>query len=69
MAQAMARLHADGLSAAQSLSVLGQNLVNQSYMLATNDFFWISGCVCLGVLPLVWLTKKAVSDGSHAGAD
>jgi DHA2 family multidrug resistance protein len=69
MAQAMARLHAEGLSAAQSLGVLGQNLVNQSYMLATNDFFWISGCVCLGVLPLVWFTKKAVSDGSHAGAD
>jgi len=69
MAQAMSRLHADGLSAAQSLGVLGQNLINQSYMLATNDFFWISGCVCLGVLPLVWFTKKAVSDGSHAGAD
>jgi DHA2 family multidrug resistance protein len=69
MAQAMSRLHADGLSAAQSLGILGQNLVNQSYMLATNDFFWISGCVCLGVLPLVWFTKKAVSDGSHAGAD
>lgn len=69
MVQALSRLHADGLSAAQSLGVLTRSLVNQAYMLSSIDFFWISGWLCFAVLPLVWLTKRAMGGGGPAAAD
>jgi MFS transporter, DHA2 family, multidrug resistance protein len=68
MQQALAGLQHDGLSLAQSLGVLGRNLVNQAYMLSSLDFFWISGWLCFAVLPLVWLTHRSVG-GGHAAAD
>ncbi len=67
--RALANLQHDGLSMAQSLGVLGRNLVNQAYMLSSLDFFWVSGWLCFGVLPLVWLTHRAVGGGGHAAAD
>ena len=69
MLQALSRLQHDGLSMAQSLGVLGRNLVNQAYMLSSLDFFWISGWLCFAVLPLVWLTHRSVGGGGHAAAD
>ncbi len=69
MAQAIAHLRAGGMSVAESLGVLSHNLINQSYMLASLDFFWISGWVCLAVIPLVWLTRRSVGGGGPAAAD
>jgi DHA2 family multidrug resistance protein len=69
MAQAVANLHAGGLSFAQSLGVLTRNLVSQAYLLSSIDFFWISGWVCLAVLPLVWLTRRSIGGGGPAAAD
>ncbi len=69
MSLALSHLHDYGLSAAQSLGVLGRNLVTQAYMLSSLDFFWISGWLCLAVLPLVWLTHRSVGGGGHAAAD
>jgi DHA2 family multidrug resistance protein len=69
LVQALSRLHADGLSMEQSLGLLTRNLVNQAYMLSSLDFFWISGWLCLAVLPLVWLTKRAIGGGGPAAAD
>ncbi len=69
MQQALANLQHSGLSMAQSLGVLGRNLVNQAYMLSSLDFFWISGWLCFAVLPLVWLTRRSVGGGGHAAAD
>jgi DHA2 family multidrug resistance protein len=69
MLQALSRLQHDGLSMAQSIGVLGRNLVNQAYMLSSLDFFWISGWLCFAVLPLVWLTRRAVGGGGPAAAD
>jgi MFS transporter, DHA2 family, multidrug resistance protein len=69
MLQALAGLQHDGLSLAQSLGVLGRNLVNQAYMMSSLDFFWISGWLCFAVLPLVWLTHRSVGGGGHVAAD
>jgi DHA2 family multidrug resistance protein len=69
MQQALANLQHDGLSLAQSLGVLGRNLVNQAYMLSSLDFFWVSGWLCFAVLPLVWLTHRSIGGGGHAAAD
>jgi DHA2 family multidrug resistance protein len=69
MGQALQRLGHDGLSAAQSVGVLTRNLIGQAYMLSSIDFFWISGWLCFAVLPLVWLTHRAVGGGGPAAAD
>jgi DHA2 family multidrug resistance protein len=69
MAQALAHLHAGGLTVAESLGVLSRSLVGQAYLLSSIDFFWISGWVCLAVLPLVWLTRRSIGGGGPAAAD
>ena len=69
VSQALSHLQATGMSAAQGIGVLTRNLVNQAYMLSSIDFFWVSGWICLTVLPLVWLTRRALGGGGPAAAD
>lgn len=44
-----------GLSGAQSLEALANTVTQQAFMLATNDIFWVSGWVFLGLVGLIWL--------------
>jgi DHA2 family multidrug resistance protein len=69
MRQALAQLHAGGLSMAQGLGVLTRNLVGQAYLLSSIDFFWASGWICFAILPLVWLTRRSIGGGGPAAAD
>ncbi|HTJ62480.1 MAG TPA: DHA2 family efflux MFS transporter permease subunit [Alphaproteobacteria bacterium] len=69
LTQALSQLQHGGLSMAQSLGVLDRELVNQAYLLSSIDFFWVSGWLCLAVLPLVWFTHRSVGGGGHAAAD
>jgi DHA2 family multidrug resistance protein len=50
-------LHDAGLSDQASYAKVMSILINQSYMLATNDVFWISGFVFLSLFILVWFAK------------
>jgi DHA2 family multidrug resistance protein len=69
MGQALSHLHALGLSTAEGLGVIGRELIAQAYLLSSIDFFWISGWLCLAVLPLVWLTHRSVGGAASAAAD
>lgn len=33
-------------------------VTNQSFMMATNDLFWISGWLFVGCIPLIWLCRR-----------
>jgi MFS transporter, DHA2 family, multidrug resistance protein len=66
---AMQQLQDAGLSAQQSLGAVTGQFVNQAYLLSTLDFFRISAWVCLLLIPLIWLTKPARSDGGVHAAD
>jgi DHA2 family multidrug resistance protein len=68
MTESLSELHSLGLSLGQSLGVLNRALIAQSYMLSSIDFFWVSGWLCLAVVPLVWLTRRS-SGGGPAAAD
>ncbi|MDB5740065.1 MAG: transporter, partial [Alphaproteobacteria bacterium] len=35
----------------------------QAYLLAANDIFWASGWICLALIGMVWLCRRAVSGG------
>ena len=55
------QLHAFGFTTMQAYAVMARNLVQQSYLLASDDLFWISGWLSLGMIAVVWLAKRAVS--------
>ena len=55
--QFIAQLHSlgfTGLSAFEKTVVI---ITNQAYMLATNDIFWLSGWIFLGLLVVIWFAK------------
>jgi DHA2 family multidrug resistance protein len=56
--QAMADLHALGLTDQQSLGVLVRGMMQQAYTLSALDYFWISTWGALALIPLVWLTRR-----------
>ena len=55
--QALERLHALGLSGGKAAEVMARMVGQQAFMLATNDFFWLSGWVFLGLMLLIWLAR------------
>ncbi len=69
MVQVLQHLHASGLSMAESLGVVTRTLISQAYLLSSIDFFWASGWLCVVILPLVWLTRRAVGGSGPAAAD
>jgi DHA2 family multidrug resistance protein len=38
-------------------------MVSQAYLLAANDIFWVSGWICLVLIGMVWLCRRAISGG------
>ncbi|MFI4937533.1 MAG: DHA2 family efflux MFS transporter permease subunit [Candidatus Berkiellales bacterium] len=57
MVEALKKLHALGFSVEKSYAEITQQLIKQSYMLATNDVFWISGFIFLSLLILIWFAR------------
>jgi len=51
-------------------AALAQTTSNQAFMLATNDFFWLSGWIFIALLVLVWLARPpfAVAGGGVEAA-
>lgn len=65
--EAFNRLGELGLGARASLADLAHVISQQSFMLATNDFFWLSGWVFLGLLGLVWFAGRSARGPVPAG--
>lgn len=55
--QAMNQLQALGLSNLKSLGVLYSIIINQAFMLATNDIFKLSAWIFMFLFALIWLAK------------
>jgi len=68
MTQALGRLQAGGLTEMQGLGVLTRSLVNQAYVLSSLDYFWASAWISMALIPLIWLARRARSDGKAAAA-
>jgi DHA2 family multidrug resistance protein len=68
--QTLQKLQGVGLTAQQALGSVTNQVTSQAYLLATIDIFRVCAWLILAVLPLVWLTKRAMGAGaSHAAAD
>lgn len=57
MLEVMNQLKNLGFTTNMSYAEITKTLINQSYMLATNDIFWVSGFVFLSLLGFVWLAR------------
>ena len=58
LTQALAQLKSMGLSDTAAAAVLNRQLVSQSYLLASVEFFWISALICVVLIGLIWITRR-----------
>jgi DHA2 family multidrug resistance protein len=63
-----AQLQGVGLSAGQATELLSRTVSQQAFMLATNDFFWLSGWIFLVLLGLVWFARPPFAPKARAPA-
>ncbi len=56
-------MHADA-----AFAVIERTLVQQAYMLGTNDIFWLWGWILLALIALTWLTRPPFAAGRTAQA-
>lgn len=57
--KAYQHLHALGIHGLAASQSLARTVSKQAFMLATNDFFWLSGWIFLSLMALVWLARPA----------
>ena len=60
-------LNAMGVDGVRELSTLHQVVMQQAYMMATNDMFWMASMTCLALAAMMWLTrpKRAAAAFGH----
>lgn len=57
LSQAHQQLQNTGLTSTQGYSYLANKVIEQAYVLATNDIFWLSSILFIGLLILIWLAR------------
>ena len=68
--QALATLHASGLTPDQSYALLNRLVDQQAFMLSANDVFYVSGLLFLALFAVVWLARpvRGAPQASEAAA-
>jgi DHA2 family multidrug resistance protein len=67
--QAYAALQDAGVGMQQAVGVLAHQIQVQAYTEAALDIFWAAGWLSLLMIPLIWLTRRSMSDGASVAAD
>jgi len=63
LSQTLTSLHHFGFSGLSADAAVSRTITSQSYLLAADDIFWACGWICLALIAMVWLCKRAVSGG------
>jgi DHA2 family multidrug resistance protein len=58
-----------GASAEQASGAITRQMVQQAYLLAANDLFWLSGWIALAMIALVWFTRRPRPPAGPIAAD
>lgn len=61
--QVLKTLHDLGFPDLAAKAAVTRSMVSQAYLLAANDIFWASGWICIVLVGMVWLCRRAVSGG------
>ena len=64
MQQALQVLQRLGLTDLQGYAAMLHTLVDQAYLMASIDLFWISAWLSLAMIGVVWLARRAVGGGA-----
>ncbi len=67
--QAMQQLQGMGMSAQQAAGALTRQVVQQAYLLASDDIFWVSGWICVVLTGIVWLSRRPTPPTGPVAAD
>lgn len=57
MTSSVDRLQSLGFDQLQSYGLIERTITNQAYMMSTDDIFWLSGCIFVCLLFLIWFAK------------
>jgi DHA2 family multidrug resistance protein len=60
---ALAHLHTLGASGHAAFAVIERAVVQQAYMLATDDLYWLWGGIFLALIALIWLARPPFAAG------
>jgi DHA2 family multidrug resistance protein len=66
--QSLSQLHGFGLTDQGAAGAMTQSLVGQSYLLSSLDLFYLSGWLCVALIPLCFLVRRPVPSGAIAVA-
>jgi len=58
-----------GISAAQAPAMIARQMLQQAYLLAATDLFWLSGWVALAMIAIVWFARRPAGSAGHVAAD
>jgi len=64
----MSSLQASGLSAEQALMQINRLIDQQAYTRAADDIFMASAWIFLGLISMIWLTRRPAARGTASGA-
>jgi DHA2 family multidrug resistance protein len=67
--QVLDQLQGLGLQGQAAATALARSISQEAFMLATNDFFWLSGWIFLLLLGLVWLARPPFQTAGAGAAD
>jgi DHA2 family multidrug resistance protein len=63
------QLQALGVSARQAAGAITHQMVQQAYLLAADDLFWLSGWIALAMIALIWFARRPAGSAGHVAAD
>lgn len=66
---AVDRLRDLGLTELQAAGAITRQVVQQAYLLASTDLFWISGWISVAMVPLIWLARRPRGSTGPVAAD
>lgn len=66
---ALETLQGLGATALQGSAAITRQMVQQAYLLAATDLFWLSGWIALAMVAIVWFARRPMSSARHVAAD
>ncbi|MGD0503591.1 MAG: DHA2 family efflux MFS transporter permease subunit [Steroidobacteraceae bacterium] len=66
--QSLAQMHQFGLTDQSAAGVMTQGLIAQSYLLSSLDLFYLSGWLCVALIPLCFLVRRPSVQGAVVAA-
>jgi MFS transporter, DHA2 family, multidrug resistance protein len=67
--QAVDQLQQFGMSPLQAAGSVMRQIVNQAYLLSSLELFWLSGWLCVVMIPAIWLCRRPAPSDHVVAAD